>query len=153
MTESHTFRASKKKASLLFLGSICFVVLGVLMASEKPLLGWLCAAFFGLGIPASIFMMLPNAMFLRLDHEGFEMGAAFGRQKILWSEVDGFQISSIRGNKMIEILYNENYGRQKVGLAVASAMAGMEGAIANSYESSLEEVFDALVAWKERYGG
>jgi hypothetical protein len=151
MNESHTFRASKKKALLLLLGSLVFVALGVLMSEEKPLIGWLCAGFFGLGIPASLFMMLPNAMFLRLDREGFEMGSMFGSQKVLWAEVNGFQISSIRGAKMIEILYNENYTRQKVGRAVASAMSGMEGAIANNYNASLDEVLNTLRSWKERY--
>jgi hypothetical protein len=151
MSESHTFRASKKKAFLLLLGSLTFVALGVLMLSEKPLVGWLCIGFFGLGIPASLFMMLPNAMFLRLDREGFEMGSIFGGQKILWVEVNGFQISSIRGAKMIEILYNENYTQQKVGRAVASAMSGMEGAIANNYNASLDELLSTLRSWKERY--
>lgn len=113
MNESHVFRASKKKAFLLLIGSIVFVGLGVFIAPEKPLLGWLCAGFFGLGIPVSFFMMLPNAMFLRLDSDGFEMGSMFGSHRTLWRKVDGFRICSLHGTKMIEILYNTNYKRQK----------------------------------------
>lgn len=151
MSDSRVFRASKKKAFFLLLGSLAFVAIAVFIAPENPLLGWSCAGFFGLGIPTSIFMMLPNAMFLRLDSEGFEMGAMFGSHRILWDEVDGFRISSIRGAKMIEIIYNENYKRQAVGRAVASAMSGMEGAIANSYNAPLDEVLGALLSWKERF--
>ena len=152
MNDFRTFRASKKKAFLLLLGSLVFVAAGIWMSAEKPFLGWVCAGFFGLGIPASLFMMLPNAMFLRLDHEGFEMGSVFGGQKIRWSEVDGFHISSIRGTQMIEINFNENYTRQKIGRAVASTVSGMEGAIANSYDAPLGEVLAALNSWKERFG-
>jgi hypothetical protein len=31
-------------------------------------------------------------------------------------------------------------------------MSGMEGAIANSYEASLDEVLGALTSWKSRFG-
>ncbi|OQA33076.1 MAG: hypothetical protein BWY57_01482 [Betaproteobacteria bacterium ADurb.Bin341] len=79
------------------------------------------------------------------------MGSMFGSQKILWSEVDGFRISSIRGAKMIEILFNENYTRQKIGRAVASTISGMEGAIANSYNAPLGEVLATLNSWKDRF--
>lgn len=151
MNESHIFRTSKKKAFLLLLGSLAFVAGGVSMTSEYPLLGWLGAGFFGLGIPASLLMMLSNAMFLRLDSEGFEMGSMFGSQKILWSEVDGFRISSIRGANMIEILFNENYSRQKIGRAVSSTISGMESAIANVYNAPLGEVLATLNSWKARY--
>ena len=151
MNDSHTFRASKKKAFLLLLGSLTFVAVGIWISAEKPLLGWICAGFFGLGIPASLFMMLPNAMFLRLDPEGFEMGSVFGAKKILWSEVNGFRISSIRGVQLIEIVFNENYARQKIGRAVASTVSGMEGGIPNNYDAPLEEVLAALNSWKERF--
>ena len=152
MNNSVTFRASKLKAFLLFVGSILFVAAGVWMADEKPLIGWLCAGFFGLGIPASILMLLPNALFLRLDESGFEMGSLFGSKKLLWEEIDGFRIASIRGAKMIEILFSDTYTQQKLGRAIASSVSGMEGAIANSYDAPLDEVLAALNSWKSRYG-
>jgi hypothetical protein len=151
MNNSHTFYASKIKAVLLLLGSILFVAGGIWMTNEKPLLGWLCAGFFALGVPASFLMMLPKSMYLRLDQEGFEMGSLFGRHKILWDEVDGFRISSIRGAKMIEIIFSEAYTRQKIGRAVAASVSGMEGAIANSYNASLDEVLQSLNLWKARF--
>lgn len=151
MNDTHTFRAGKVKALQLLLGSLAFVAAGIWMSAEKPILGWICAGFFALGVPVSLLMMLPNSLFLRLDRDGFEMGSLFGSQKILWSEVDGFRISSIRGAKMIEIVFNENHTRQKAGRAVASAVAGMEGAIANSYDAPLAEVLASLNSWKHRF--
>jgi hypothetical protein len=151
MNDSHTFFASRRKAVLLLLGSILFVAGGIWMSNEKPVLGWLCAGFFALGIPASFLMMWPNAMYLRLNQEGFEMRSMFGRHMVLWSEVDGFRISSIRGAKMIEIIFNEAYTRQKLGRAVAASVSGMEGAIPNSYNASLDEVLRMLNRWKARF--
>ncbi|MGE4529851.1 MAG: STM3941 family protein [Acidithiobacillus sp.] len=151
MNDTHTFRASKVKALLTLLGSLAFVAAGIWISAEKPILGWICAGFFALGVPASILMMLPNYSFLRLDSDGFEMGSLFGSQKILWSEVDGFRICSNRGVKIIEIVFNENHTRHKVGRAVASAVARMEGAIANIYDAPLAEVLASLNSWKHRF--
>ena len=147
-----TFKASRKKAILILIGSLCFVALGVFTPLEKPWVGWLCAAFFSLGVPASFLMLLPNAMYLRLDEEGFEMGSPFGKQKIKWDDVSSFSIGSVRGAKMIAITFSQQYKQQKFGRAVSASLSGMEGAIANSYDASLDEVLMSLKKWKERFG-
>ena len=152
MTSEIVFRASRKKAALLLLGSVCFVALGVWMANEKPFIGWACAAFFSLGVPASILMMLPNVMYLRLDSEGFEMGSLRKRHKTQWKDVESFHIGSIRGAKMIAITYRQEYAEQRLSRKVAATLSGMEGAIPNSYNASLEEVANTLNAWLKRFG-
>lgn len=97
MNNAHTCHASKFKALLLLLGSIFFVAGGLRMTTEKPIIGWICIAFFSLGIPASLLMIFTNAMFLRLNEEGFEIGSLFGSQKIRWGDVERFEIASIHG--------------------------------------------------------
>lgn len=143
-----TFRASRKKALLLFLGSLCFVAIGVWMTSEKPVLGWVCAAFFGLGVPVSLLMLLPGAMYLRLDADGFEMGTFFRKHKTRWMDVARFELGTIRGTKMIAIAYTQAYQKQRLGRALASSLAGMEGAIPNSYDAPLDQILASLNAWK-----
>jgi len=147
-----TFKASRKKALLLFLGSVCFVALGVWMSSQKPLLGWICVAFFGLGVPVSLLMLLTNAMYLRLDEAGFELGSFFRKHKTRWADVARFDIGSIRGAKMITIAYARDYKRQQLGRAIASSLAGMEGAIPNSYDAPLADILAALNSWKSHFG-
>ena len=53
MNDELVYRASRLKAVLLFLGCAGFVALGLLVSRQKPLLGWACIAFFGLGLPNS----------------------------------------------------------------------------------------------------
>lgn len=75
MSDVRVFSASKKKAFLLLLISIAFVAAGVWMSSENPVMGWTTVAFFGLGIPASGFLLLPGKVYLKLDPDGFEMSS------------------------------------------------------------------------------
>ena len=152
MGNTVTFVASRTKASLLLLGSICFVALGVGMTAERPVLGWFTVALFGLGIPASLLLLLPNATYLRLDEDGFETGSFFGRHKFKWTDVADFHIGSIRGAKMIAIVFHPEYKQQQLGRAVSATLTGIEGAIPNHYNATLEQVLEALKIWRQRYG-
>lgn len=146
------FYASRTKAVLLLLGSIAFVAIGWWMKEQKPLIGWLCVLFFSLGVPAALVMFLPGVMYLRLDHDGFEMSSIGRKNKIRWQDVESFKIASIRGAKMIAINYRPSFTDQKMARAVAGALAGMEGAIPNSYNVSLGELERVLNQWLERFG-
>jgi len=149
---TRTFAASRKKAVWLFLGSLCFIALGVWISSEKPWLGWITVAFSTLGIPASFAMFLPGAMYLKLDAEGFELKSLFNTHRTKWTDVAGFRIGTLHHNRMIAIVYHPSYQRQKLGRALASSLAGMEGAIPNSYNASLDEILQSLDMWKSRFG-
>ena len=146
------FKASIKKALGLLAISICFVAVGVWMSSDEPVIGWLIAGFFGLGIPASLLMMRPGSTHIRLHPEGFEVVAMSRRTSIKWSDVEAFQIGKMSGNKMIAIVYSPEYNRQRAGRAIASALAGIEGGIADHYTVPLDEICDALNEWRVRFG-
>lgn len=152
MTNELVYPASRLKAALIFLGCGAFVAVGLLLSKEKPLIGWACVAFFGLGLPASILMLLPNKIYLKLTPEGFEVRSLFGGKLTRWSEVERFYVGSIRGITMIAIVYKASYADQQVLRKVSSAMAGMEGAFPNSYTSSREEILKTLNEWHTRYG-
>jgi hypothetical protein len=131
MTESLTFRASRAKGLLVLVLSWCFVALG---------------------IPVGLFMIFsPNAMYLRLDQEGFEMGSLIRKLRIKWTDVRGFEMRRIHHNRMIAIIYAPHYNEQKIGRAVASTISGMEGGIANNYNASLDEILKTLNEWRARY--
>ncbi len=146
------FHASRVKAVLLLLGSVAFVAMGWWMKEQKPLIGWLCVVFFGLGIPAAFIMFLPGAMYLRLDREGLEMKSIGRKSRTLWKDVHSFNIGSIRGAKMIAINYQPQYADQKLARVVVNAVSGMEGAIPNSYNVSLVNLERVLNEWLERFG-
>jgi hypothetical protein len=125
------FRGSVRKALIVLLISIGFVVLGAWATAERPILGWLCIGFFGLGIPASLLMMRPNSTYLKLDADGIDVVSMWRHHKLEWSDLDGFRMASIHGARMIAIDYSSAYTKQKAGRALASALSGMEGAIAD----------------------
>jgi hypothetical protein len=147
------FPASRLKALLLLAGSCAFVAIGILMAREKPLIGWASVMFFGLGIPLSILMLLPNKVYLRLDPRGFEIGSPFSKKLTRWKDVERFYIGAVRGARLIAIVYRPGYSQQQALRKVSSKVAGMEGAIPNSYAASREEVLKALNEWHARHAG
>jgi hypothetical protein len=132
--------------------SIGLVVLGAWLANERPVLGWLSIAFFGLGIPASLLMLRPNSTYLKLDADGIDIVSMSRHLKLKWSEVDAFRIAHIHGAKMIAIDYSAEYTKQKAGRAVAFVLSRMEGAIADHYTAPLEQVLQTLNEWKARHG-
>jgi len=153
MADELTFRASRVKAALILLACLVFVVIGFFMRREEPFMGWACMIFFGLGIPVSLIMLFsPSSTYLRLDPEGFEMGSFVKKSRTRWTDVAGFELASIRGAKMIAIVYAPHYEGQKVGRAVAEQLSGMEGAIPNSYSAPLAEILQTLNEWRARYG-
>ena len=152
MADELTFHASRGKAALILLGAIAFVVIGYFMRLEKPFIGWACMIFFGLGIPVGLIMLFsPNSTYLRLDPEGFEMGSFVKKSRTKWTDVAGFELASIRGAKMIAIIYAPHYEGQKIGRAVSENLSGMEAAIGNAYNAPLAEVLKTLNEWRARY--
>ena len=152
MQDQLIFKASRKKALMILAISVAFVVLGAWLTGERPIIGWLCVGFFGLGIPVSLLMLRPKSAFLKLTPEGIEIVAMYRTTRIKWSDVEGFYVGNISGAKMIGIAYSPAYQKQKAGRAFASALSGMEGAIADSYTASIEEVCGTLNEWKARFG-
>ena len=53
-----TYRVSRKKAVLLLVISSVFVAIGVVMVADGVLFGWLVIAFFGLGVPLSVWQLV-----------------------------------------------------------------------------------------------
>jgi hypothetical protein len=80
------------------------------------------------------------------------MGSFAKKSRTRWTDVAGFELASIRGAKMIAIVYAPHYEGQKIGRAVAENLSGMEGAIGNSYNAPLAEVLKTLNEWRARYG-
>ena len=144
--ESHVRPPSTPRSSFppvaskpLFLGSIAFVALSIWVTDLHPIVGWVGAAFFALGVPASIFMLLPNNMYLRLTPQGFEMHSPLRATFIRWSQVERFELCSIWGAPVIAIVHSALYSEQKKFRAVASFLAGVECAIPNNYRASRVE--------------
>lgn len=146
-----TFYAGKTKAALLFLGSIAFVALGAWIRAKTPWVGWACILFFGLGIPASLVMAISNKAYLRLDAQGLEIGSPVKTIRIGWAEIDGFEMVSLKGAKMIAIHHSQSYEAQRTLRRTVYAFSGLEAVIPNSYSEPLPELLQHLRSWHARY--
>src|SRR5512138_1910733 len=128
-TEPLVIKASIKKALLICLLSGGFLALSVWLIARNPFVGWMGAIFGGLGIAASLLMLRPNYMVLRLDSEGFDFARGARHNRTRWRDVQGFSLGRMSGNKMIGIHYAPDYAAARVARSVAASMAGVEGAI------------------------
>ena len=151
-TDELTIPGSRKKAVLLLFISVALVAVGIFLIVKGEVWGWLMAGFFGLGIPAAIWMLLPNHSYLRLDHDGLEMKAFFKPMQLKWTDVEDFHVATLYGNKMIGIRYSSSYGKMEIGRKLASAISGVEGAIPNHFKSSPEEICETLNRWRQKFG-
>ena len=144
--------ASRAKALLLFVGCAAFVAMGYAIVGRNPAIGWLTMVFFGLGLSVSLLMLVSNRVYLKLTPEGIETSSLFSKRLIRWADISGFRMGQIRNARMIEIVYRPRYTEQAALRKVSSAMAGMEGAIANSYTVPLNTLLERLNEWHARYG-
>lgn len=148
--------ANKSKSVFLLVTSIIFFAIGASMVNDGQSMGWLVTIFFGLGIPVSLYMLMPNAISLRIDKNGVEMKSLFKLMKIEWSEVDRFYVGHINTRtsktKMIGIEYSESYKNHQTGRRISAALTGMEGALPNHFNRSAEEICELLNSSKQKWG-
>jgi hypothetical protein len=109
-------------------------------------------AFFSLGIPIALWMLATNKSYLKLDRNGVEALSPWRSTLIKWTDVDGFYVATMYGNKMIGIEYSSSYKGMAAGRKVAAFLSGgMEGALPNHYQGSPEEICDTLNRWRQKY--
>jgi len=152
MTDELVIKSSPKKGILVLILSIALVALSIWAIDEKPFLGWVGAVFFGLGVPASLMMLRPNHMYLKLDSEGFDLVVGKRHNITRWGDVQRFEMGKMSGNKLIGIHYSPEYQAQRGARAVASSLAGIEAVIADHWALSLDEVLLTLEEYRQRYG-
>ena len=143
------FYPSKLKLVGLLAAALVFVVIGVWMGVGGDRVGYLCAAFFGLGIPIFTIQMLPGAAFLRLSDDEFEFYSLFRGHVVKWSDVSEFGIITQRqmGAKVHEMVgwnYIRSTERRSLGRSISSSIAGMEAGLPDSYGQSVEELLEIM---------
>ncbi len=143
--------ASKQRAAQILLACVGFLVLGLWLKSEQPIVGWLTIVGCGAGIPIATSMLVTDRFYLRLDSDGLEMGGLTKPFRAAWGEVDGFEIVTLNRTRMIAIHFNEDHQRQRLLRGAVKEFTGVEGAIPNSYGVPLEEVLARLQEWHRRF--
>lgn len=133
---------------MLLLISSVFVTIGILMLEDKTLMEWFIISFFGLGVIVSLIQFHPNASYLKLTDEGFEVKNLFRSSFTKWVDVKEFRQGHINGNKMIFFDYTDEHKKWNNGKKIAKFLSGKEGAVQSSYNISTENLIELMTKYK-----
>lgn len=153
MADSSIITLYPKKSTALWLLLICslFVAAGIWIAPSKGWMGYLIAAFFGLGIPVAIVQLLPSSAYLQLNDESIAFCCLFRKTSIPWEVIDDFFVVTMRQSgltihEMVGFNYVQSYDRTRVGRALAKAISKCEGALPDTYGMRAAELAELLNA-------
>lgn len=119
------------------------------MLKEKVLMGWLLISLFGLCLIVTLLQFHPNASYLKLTKEGFEVKSLFRTSFTKWTDIKNFRKGHINGNKMIFFDYTDEHSKWKRGKKIAKFLSGKEGAIQSIYNISTEELMKLMIKYKQ----
>jgi len=138
--------ASRFRMSLYLALSLAFVALGLWLADD-PALRW-ATAFFALCAGACAFLLW-RPQRLTLDQEGFALtgGLARSPMRVAWRDVGEFMVL---GGPMIGFDYLPDATDTPRGAALASQIAGAQGALPGNWSRPTRAVVDQLNACRAR---
>jgi hypothetical protein len=146
-----TLYPKRSSAILLLLTCSAFVAIGIWMGTTGKAFGYLCAAFFGLGVPIAVIQLIPGSTFLHIDSNGITFSNLFRKTSMSWSVFQEFYVVTMKQNgltvrKMVGFNFAPSYDRARAGRAVAKLVADCEGALPDTYGKKAEELAELLNA-------
>ena len=141
-------RPRKSRALLYLMLCAIFTVIGILMIADNKLMGWFVGPTFGLGVVVFILLMLPNSSYLLLKEDGFTVCSLYRTSSLKWSDIEGFEVTTIIGPKIVGFNFSSTYNRQQKVRKISKNMAGYEGALPDTYGISAKELAELLNNWK-----
>lgn len=142
-------RPSKRSAIGLFAVSAAFVALGLWLVPREGWIGYLCAGFFAIGAVVGALQLIPGSCALIATKEGLTIVNLFRKSTIAWEDIDRFYVVALsaRGftvHRMVGFDFAPSCDRARRGRALASTIAGCEGALPDTYGLSAEQLADLL---------
>lgn len=146
-----TLYPKRSSAIGLLVLSLAFVAVGVWMGSSGRWEGWLCAAFFGLGVPIAVVQLMPGSTFLRIDADGITFTNLFRKTSLPWSAFQQFFVVTIRQtglkvHDMVAFDFAPTHERARAARALSRAIAQCDGALPNTYGMKAQELAELLNA-------
>lgn len=151
-TERQTYRSKNPKTLLLGLVSLLFVVGGVFMTEDEPIMGWFVTSFFGICLLVFLIQLIPGSTELTLTKDGFEMTSLFRKSTTKWTDVDSFKIGYLGQNKTVMFDYIDGHNKHETGKLIAKGLSGSHGALPTTYGLKATELLRILNEWKNKYG-
>lgn len=144
-----TLPGSRKKAAMLFLVCLVFVMGGVWMVRSGEAEGYFVAGFFGLGLPVAALQFHPRAAYLELREDGFTFCGLFRAHSVRWADVREFGVMDVSGNLMVGWNFTADYARSGRARVVAKTLTGYEAALPDSYGMKPRELADVMESLRQ----
>lgn len=112
--------------------------------------------FFGLGAFVSLWMLLPNSVYLLLTPGGFTIRTLLKRKEYRWEEIEHFQSITLKGAPWVvfTLLGSGKVGRAETRLGwLNKAVSGGDDNLPDTYGMSAEKLAELMNQWKKRFGG
>lgn len=151
-TEGQTYRPKNPKTILLGLVCLAFVVSGVFMTKDQPVMGWFVTSFFGICMIVFLIQLIPGSTELTLTEEGFEMTSLFRKSTTRWTDIESFKIGYLGRNKTVMFDYVDGHKKYQTGKFIAKELSGSHGALPTTYGFKATELLKILNEWKNKYG-
>lgn len=146
--ESIILKPKRSRTIGLLLVCTIFVAVGSFLLDKEPIVAWFTIVFFGLGVIVFIIQLFPNASYLKLTKEGFEIRSLFRSDFTNWKDVQVFRSGNAGPNKMVMFDFAERHKKFKQGKKIAKSISGNQGALPNSYGMSVTELAELMNEWK-----
>jgi hypothetical protein len=130
-----------------------FVVMGGFLVTEGQTFGWLCMAFFGLGVLVGLVSLVPGASYLELRRDGFEFRTLHRKWFQRWSDVEAFFPQRIATQDMVCWNFAPGYAGQPRGRKVSAGLTGVEAGLPDTYGMSAHALAELMNQWRIRYAG
>jgi len=149
--EEKTLYPGKFKNIFLLLISIIFTVGGIFMLMDGETFGWFVSGFFGICLIVAIIGLLPNANYLKLDKNGFEMCTLFKKSAYRWEDIQLFRSGKVHVKTMVMFNFSEDFQKHKTMRKVNAKIAGKEGALPDTYGLKAEELADLMNDYRQKH--
>jgi hypothetical protein len=122
------------------------------MTSTEPLVGYLCAAFFGSCLLVFAVQLLPKSSYLHLGPDTFTFCALFRSHTVRWRDIESFSVVRIGLIRMVAWNFAPDYKEQRVGRASSRRIAKVEAALPDTYGMKPQELAEFMDTLGVRHG-
>lgn len=145
---------SRSKSVAFLVVSVLFVLGGIWLRDDGPVVAWLTIAFFGLGAAVFSANLLPGSSYLKLTSEGFEQRVLFRTHNEDWINIQHFEAyrNPTSSSRLVGFVYDPNYAstaRGAAGRKISRSMVGLDGALPDTYGMSADELAELMNDWLE----
>ena len=138
---------------ILLLTSAGLVAMGAFLVTRGQPFGWVCIAFFGMGVLVILLTLLPGSSYLELRPGGIELSSLYRKWFVRWSDVQEFFPTRVATKQMVCWNYTPGYAAQARGRRLSMGLAGVEAGLPDTYGLSAQELSALLNEWRAKHTG